>query len=206
MNKKEMLLRLIAHYEQGNKANMAKRLGITPQAISTWLARETFDIELLYAKCEYLSGEWLLSGKGEMIRKEALLTDSTPIPVYNAEASAGGGVLRLGSEFINHYLQVPFARKGDIALTTVGNSMLPVICTGDLLVVREKTNWHEHLEPGKIYVIVTNEEIYVKVISEVLPDKSLLLHSYNGEYSDFRVSAQYIHSIFRVVSILSQRN
>lgn len=206
MNKKEMLLRLIAHYEQGNKANMAKRLGITPQAISTWLARETFDVELIYAKCEHVSAEWLLSGKGDMIKKEALLADCQPIPVYNAEASAGGGMLRLNGEFVSHYLQVPFARKGDIALTTVGNSMLPVICTGDLLVVREKTNWHEHLEPGKIYVIVTNEEIYVKVISEVLPDQSLLLHSYNADYSDFRIPPQFIHSIFRVVSILSQRS
>lgn len=208
MDKREMLLALIDRYADGNKASMAKRLGVTPQAISTWLARNTFDNELIFAKCESLNAEWLLTGKGEMTKSvvPAAANNYTAVPVYNAEASAGEGLLRLGTEFVDQYLQLPYARKGDIALTAVGNSMLPVINSGDLLVVREKTNWNEFLEPGKMYVIVTNDEIYVKVISGITPDDSLQLHSYNADYPDFNVPSRFVQSVFRVVAVVSQRH
>lgn len=68
MNKKEMLQALIDHYDNGNKSQFAKRLGVSAQGISTWLSRGTFDIELIYSKCENLNSEWLLTGKGEMLR------------------------------------------------------------------------------------------------------------------------------------------
>lgn len=41
-------------------------LGVSPQAISTWEKRNTFDIELIYSKCENLNAKWLLTGIGEM--------------------------------------------------------------------------------------------------------------------------------------------
>lgn len=68
MNKKEMLEMVINHYEDGNKAQFAKRLGISPQALSMWFTRNSFDAELLYNKCDGLSGDWLLSGEGEMFK------------------------------------------------------------------------------------------------------------------------------------------
>lgn len=68
MNKKEMILSLIEHYSNGNKAQFARILGITPQGLSTWISRGTFDIELVYAKCEDISPDWLLTGRGEMCK------------------------------------------------------------------------------------------------------------------------------------------
>lgn len=67
MDKKLMLETLINSYTDGNKARFAAKIGITPQLISNWLARNTFDAELLYAKCENISAGWLLSGEGEML-------------------------------------------------------------------------------------------------------------------------------------------
>lgn len=65
-----MLLQLIQQYEDGNKTRFAKRLGLTPQGISTWLSRGTIDYELVYAKCEELDAAWLLTGEGSMLRSE----------------------------------------------------------------------------------------------------------------------------------------
>lgn len=45
-------------------------LGVSPQAISTWEKRNTFDIELIYSKCENLNAKWLLTGTGEMFVSE----------------------------------------------------------------------------------------------------------------------------------------
>lgn len=70
MDKKKMLEQLIEYYEKGNKSQFAKRLGITPQGVSTWLNRNTFDSELIFAKCEKISANWLLTGEGSMLREE----------------------------------------------------------------------------------------------------------------------------------------
>lgn len=68
MTKNEILECLINHYTDGNKARFANMLGVKPQTINSWLSRGTFDIDLIYSKCEALSGDWLLSGEGNMIK------------------------------------------------------------------------------------------------------------------------------------------
>lgn len=69
MEKKEMVEMLISHYSNGNKAQFAAKIGIKPQTLSMWLSRNSFDAEALFASCEGVSAEWLLSNgeKGEMI-------------------------------------------------------------------------------------------------------------------------------------------
>ena len=67
MSKSDMILALIEHYSNGNKAQFANRLGITPQGLSTWIKRNTFDAELIFSKCEGVSAKWLLTGEGELI-------------------------------------------------------------------------------------------------------------------------------------------
>lgn len=70
IDRKQQLHELIEYYSKGNQADFARRLGITPQGVSTWLKRESLDIELVYAKCQGLSAEWLLTGEGEMLKNE----------------------------------------------------------------------------------------------------------------------------------------
>lgn len=62
-----MLQALIEYFDNGNKSQFAKRLGISAQGVSTWLSRGTLDIEMIFAKCEGLNPEWLLTGKGNML-------------------------------------------------------------------------------------------------------------------------------------------
>jgi len=65
-----MLQALIEYYDNGNKSQFAKRLGVSAQGVSTWLSRGTLDIEAIYAKCENINPEWLLTGKGEMLKED----------------------------------------------------------------------------------------------------------------------------------------
>lgn len=76
MNKKDRLNALIAHFAEGNKSRFASKLGVSPQAISTWEKRNTFDAELIFTKCENINGTWLLSGLGEMLLNEHETHDS----------------------------------------------------------------------------------------------------------------------------------
>lgn len=81
MRKNEMLLMLIQHYSHGNKAQFAQMLGMKPQNINAWLVRDTWDVDTIYAKCEDLSGDWLLNGgKGEMLRKPQVQKEEGSLP------------------------------------------------------------------------------------------------------------------------------
>lgn len=69
MDKKTMLECLINHFTDGNKAAFARMLNITPQVLSQWLGRSSFDNELLYRKCKGVSSHWLLTGEGDMLEE-----------------------------------------------------------------------------------------------------------------------------------------
>ena len=80
MDKKGILEALIAHYTGGNKSQFAKMLGVKPQTINTWDSRSTFDIELIYSKCEHISADWLLTGEGPMLKTSTSGADEAPCP------------------------------------------------------------------------------------------------------------------------------
>ena len=74
LTKRERLEAIIDHYCDGKPTALAKKLGVSPATISTWKARNTYDHELLFAKCERISAEWLITGKGEMLMPEILIS------------------------------------------------------------------------------------------------------------------------------------
>ena len=78
MDKSLILKELIEHYSEGKNTDFAQKLGVKPQTISSWMARNTFDIELIYAKCENLDANWLLTGEGSMYRDTAVMSGTAP--------------------------------------------------------------------------------------------------------------------------------
>jgi len=67
VSKSERIRQLISYYAGGNKRKFAKILGVSPQLINTWIARDTLNYDVVFAKCEYINPLWLLSGEGNMI-------------------------------------------------------------------------------------------------------------------------------------------
>lgn len=86
MDKALILNKIIDKLFDGSKSKFARKLGVTPQTISSWLARNTFDIDLVYAKCEILAADWLLTGTGAMFKTAAPSVPSDETP--NATAAA----------------------------------------------------------------------------------------------------------------------
>ena len=69
MTKADILNALINHSCGGNKSQFAKKLGISAQGLSTWISRNTFDIETIYSNCENISADWLITGEGDMLKE-----------------------------------------------------------------------------------------------------------------------------------------
>ena len=91
MDKKTMLECLINHYTDGNKAAFAKMVTVTPQTISKWLARNSFDNELLFQKCPGVSASWLLTGEGEMFEAPTTPTISQTVTASSHVTQTAGG-------------------------------------------------------------------------------------------------------------------
>ncbi|UGU17343.1 helix-turn-helix domain containing protein [Sinomicrobium kalidii] len=80
MDRSLMLDQIKHHYRFKRDVDLARHLGIKPQALSNWRKRNSFDAELIYTKCDELNSSWLLNGEGPMLRKDL----ETPLPVHEA--------------------------------------------------------------------------------------------------------------------------
>src|SRR5690606_22133320 len=70
INKSLMLNEIKSHLEIEKDAEFARYLGISPQTLSSWHSRNSFDIHLLYSKCVFINAEWLLTGEGQMLKND----------------------------------------------------------------------------------------------------------------------------------------
>ena len=90
MDKGTMLECLINHYTDCNKAAFARKLGVSPQVLSHWIGRKTFDNELIYQKCEGISAHWLLTGEGEMFEAPSAPTISQTVTASSHVTQTAG--------------------------------------------------------------------------------------------------------------------
>lgn len=172
MDKNERLERLVEYYGNGNKSHFAKILGVKAQTINTWLSRNTYDTELIFAKCDNINASWLLSGEGNMLRSESEKEEKLPsvnqtyegAPYFNVDFIGGFDVIvndqtRNPDFYINY---PPYNQEGVVWCNLTGHSMEPEISNGDIIALREVTTPIQYLPAGEIYGIVTEEYRTVK--------------------------------------------
>lgn len=70
IDKSLILNEIKKHYSFKKEIDFANFLDVKPQTLASWHSRNVFDIELLYEKCNEISAEFLLTGKGEILRKK----------------------------------------------------------------------------------------------------------------------------------------
>ena len=224
MDKTKMLEGLIRHYTKGNKAQFAKLLGVSAQTISAWIARNTFDAELIYAKCRYVDSSWLLTGEGAMLQETENNNAPTPkhtveiahqvphgssegIPLIPLDAVAGfpaesGGGVRL--EECERYVIPEFENKGANFLIRVsGDSMVPLYYSGDLLACRKITDIR-FFQWGTIYVLETSQGVIVKRVQESLDhaDSILCVSENSSVHHPFLLPRDDIRSLSTIVGLV----
>ena len=214
MTKKERLEALISHYSDGKPTRFAKYIGVAPSTISTWLARDSFDYDLLFAKCEMISPEWLLTGKGSMLKSdeqplpEAKKTSSRHkgIPLIPMEAIAGFPAIDndgVSFDDCQHYSIPEFEAKGANFLIRVsGDSMTPLYCNGDIIACRKSSEIH-FFQWGGVYVLDTSQGVLVKYVEECEKnDDCILCVSENKRYKPFPLPKDDIRSLSTIVGLV----
>ncbi len=175
-----------------------------------------------YAKIlEYfpdINPEWLLTGKGEMLKtakkeveKEPVLHPAVSgqkdaIPLVDVRANAGYGSfdsLITEGDISSHYVVPKFSRlKPDFMIEITGNSMAPKYYSGDLVAVR-KLESSEFIQWGRPHLIGTrNQGIMVKRLYPSDQDGHYKCKSDNPEYPPFDVPLDEITGIALIVGVI----
>ena len=223
MTKKERLEAIIAHYGDGKPSQFAKSLGVAPSTISSWLSRDTFDYELLFAKCENINSAWLLTGEGDMLlsspgdnqgstKDEPRTNQPTTclaqagIPLIPVDAVAGFNGIDSPTIQIHdcqRYLVPEFQQlNAEFMIRVSGSSMYPKYSSGDILACRKLTSYH-FIQWGKIYVIDSEQGAMVKRLFPCDEDTDYVIcKSDNPNYPPFKLPTTEIRSLSIVLGAI----
>lgn len=77
MDKTLIINTLIQVLNFNSDSDFARFLGITPQVLSNWKNRNSYDAQLIYTKCVNINPHWLLTGEGEVLKTETVVVNDT---------------------------------------------------------------------------------------------------------------------------------
>lgn len=248
INKSLILNEIKSYYNFVSDSEFAKFLGIKPQTLSSWHTRNTFDIELLYSKCENINAEYLLTGIGDIEKpnvekklhsesvtksvtnnvtnqkyKKGYTNEEPPynivslpsnrktkdavypiqeIPLYDLVATAGLKELFSGGKSATQVLdtiKIPHLPKCDGAISITGDSMYPLLKSGDMVLYKEVPL--DSIFYGEMYLLAYQidgweEYITVKYVQKSeLGDDYLKLVSQNQHHQPRNVKKAQITAI-----------
>ncbi|MDF2191815.1 S24 family peptidase [Paraflavitalea sp. CAU 1676] len=221
-----------------NYSQLAETLGYnSPEKISRLFrienAKPSFDIVADIAnKFADLNIDWLITGRGEMIKPASMATQRSPaaktgkaansslryedisIPVTDIQVAAGGGYYN--NDFISNaaavHLPSNLLRKKAtyLCVNIKGESMSPTLQDGGLMIIRllEKSEWVD-MQDERIYVVSSTEgKTYLKRIKNRLKQGFLVLMSDNPDkasYGNFNLTSEEINTIWYAEWYLSAK-
>lgn len=204
-------------------------VGLIGKAKKNGKAMNSANIEKILLACPDLNPDWLLTGRGEMLKTNRTSrhdsAEQMPVVEYNdseiqdirqtsrnetiqtrpripLDAAAGGLSVALSSvsEFDCERMPViPSLPQYDFTIVARGDSMEPAIESGDELACRFIKE-SAFIQWGRPHVLDTAQGIVVKCIFE--DNGNILCRSNNTNYPDFLISKDEIYHMALVVGLL----
>jgi len=164
-----------------------------------------------------VSPEWLLTGKGDMLKNTnaldnvlnepmdsyGLKDDKQGIPLIPLSAMAGFGegesaVLEVDCErFV-----IPTFKGADFLITVKGSSMQPKYNSGDIVACKKLPLNDLFFQWNKVYVLDTIQGALVKRIRKGSTTESVLIASDNEKYEPFELHKNQINAVALVIGVI----
>jgi len=167
-------------------------------------------IERIISKYPDINIEWLVTGKGDMLKSDIIKATHTPnngegIPLVNVTAIGGFGNAKFSIEErdVKDYYVIPKFKhkKVDFMIEVEGSSMYPKYNSGDVVACRI-IDEQSFIQWNKTHVIATKGQgIIIKRIKKGV-NGSLLMISDNKDYDPFPVPTEEIDGIALVVGVI----
>ncbi len=147
----------------------------------------------------HISETWLLTGQGRM---DVPGKDERP---HVSTVAASAGYLDGFSEPVTNpdfHRLADLLPDYDFTMRARGDSMLPEIHSGDLLLCRRVERPLLPSDLGRIFVADTADGVLVKRLAALSPGDTITLHSLNPAYPDLAAPASALHTMARVVAVV----
>lgn len=186
--------------------------GVLSRAITNGTDIQAKWITAIVENYPYVSADWLLTGKGEMItssessqKKMVKVSEQSQegIPLIPLDAMAGyfEGEMQVLLRDCERYI-VPGMPRADFLITVKGDSMMPSYFPGDIVACVRVPIKDVFFQFGRVYVLDTNQGAIIKRIEKSEDDESILIVSENEKYSPFTLHLSQVRSIALVIGLI----
>lgn len=155
-----------------------------------------------------INPEWLLTGRGEMLRSEQEMPYQPikqGIPLIPLDAMAG---FAIGSEQVmaystDRYIVPEFDElKVDFLIRVKGSSMYPKYNSGDIVACKKLVLSDIFFQWNKVYVLDTEQGALIKRIRKGSDAEHITLVSDNEKYEPFELEIGQLHAVALVVGVI----
>ena len=192
-------------------ADLAAYLGVSRSTLSNWIARNSTDFPLLLSKMKDVDYNWLLLGKGTPVSHlqscyselatgnvEIIHNSKTPdamkdrsVVLYVITAAANLRTLLANKhQFVMGRIQIPSIPVCDGALYISGDSMYPILKSGDIVGFKEMNSFSNVIY-GEMYLVSFDidgdEYLAVKYVNRSEQEGCIKLVSYNPHHEPMDV-------------------
>ena len=164
------------------------------------------NIEKILSSYPELNAEWLLTGKGDMIKESQsikLSEDGTGIPLIPVEAMAGcfTGSQTVLLQECERYV-VPAFKNADFLIRVSGDSMVPRYFSGDMVACKMLSLADIFFQWGKVYVLDTDQGALIKKVERGSSSDTITLVSENQAYQPFELLIRQVYHIAIVMGLI----
>ena len=207
MEKFQRINNIKKHYAFERDTDFANFLGISPQVLYNWKARNTFDTELVYSKCFDINPEWLLTGNGNMIKssfggKQRGLKGKGSSPISSTYSEGFVSIDHKIMEFDNEQYVIPTFHDADVLVQVKGDLMYPKYNNGDIVACKSLLLDDLFFQWDKVYVLETAQGSLVKRIKRGMDADHILLVNENESFEAFELSVSKIFAVALVIGVI----
>lgn len=200
-------------------SELAAYLGVSRSTLSNWCARNSIDFPLLLGKLKDVDYNWLLVGKGSAKRqprvceselakgeveilhnpKSVEAMDDRSVSLYDVTAAANLKTLLANKgQYIVGKIQIPSIPRCDGALYINGDSMYPILKSGDIVGFKE-INSFSNVIYGEMYLVSFimdgDEYLTVKYVNRSQMEGYIKLVSYNTHHEPMDLPLEAINAM-----------
>ena len=157
-----------------------------------------------------ISPEWLLTGKGEMLKedvshlpvaKPAQQGEGIPLIPISALAGFGEGELQVLEYECERYV-IPAFKEAEFLISVKGSSMYPKYSSGDIVACKKLPLRDIFFQWNKVYVLDTNQGALIKRIKKGRDENHILIVSENEKYDPFELHLSQINAVAIVIGVI----
>lgn|SRR5574344_407099 len=149
--------------------------------------------------CPDLSPLWLVTGNGTMMRGMIDGDSVGRVPYYMLDFINGPDTYNNNN--VCGYIEMPQFSTADMLVNVSGDSMRPIICSGDIVALK-KIEGIDGILYGETYSVITDSYHAIRRIKKGSGTGKLLLVPENKEFESQDVDIEKITCIYRVLGII----